>query len=362
MERLYRHNRSRLRQWAVPVLAALMLGGCSTVPFYAQSIGGHFKLLSARDPVDKLLADKSLDGKSLKRLERAQEARRFATERLALPDNDSYKSYVSLDRPYVLWSLFAAPALSLEPMQWCYPIVGCVPYRGYFSEDAAKKLKAKLERENLDVHISGVAAYSTLGWFADPLTSAMFRHGDAQLAHFIFHELSHQQLYFSGDANFNEAFAEAVAEAGVSLWYQSQNDKDRLEKYRKDLQFKTEFIDLLIATRDRLKALYANAISDGEKFGRKHAILKSLTSKYAGLKERWQGYSDFDRWFDQPVNNARLVAISVYRDDVAAFKHLLKSCDENFPKFYETAKRLEKIPVAERRKILATTECAPNRR
>ena len=209
------------------VLGCLLVcfSGCSTIGYYHQSISGHFKLISKREPIVNIVNDSGRDENLIKQLHLAQELRLFASDKLKLPDNDSYRSFVQLDRPYVTWNVFAAPEFSISLQQWCFLVIGCVPYRGYFDEADAKRYAEQLSIQGLDVYVAGVPAYSTLGYFDDPLLSSMLDRGELVTASYIFHELAHQQYYLKGDGAFNEAFATSVEEIGVLLWLHEQDRK-----------------------------------------------------------------------------------------------------------------------------------------
>ena len=347
----------RIPHASVLILICLWLTGCATVSFYSQSVRGQLSLLARREDIQDVLKDESLDPKLREKLELAVDIRRYASTALALPDNDSYRSYVGLDRANLLWSVFAAPELSLEPRIWCFPFAGCVPYRGYFSKRDAHAFADGLRKRGDDVYVGGVAAYSTLGWFADPVLSTMLRYGKANLASLIFHELAHQKVYFPGDAQFNEAFAEAVGETGATRWLQSRGDHETELRYDMELRHKTEFIDWLGGARARLGAVYAGTESDAEKRARKQAIIAGLSAEYEALKLSWGGYAGFDSWFEEPVNNARLAALGIYRDDAEAFKRLLADCGGDYPRFYAAVAGLKDLQPAMRKQRLQELRC-----
>jgi predicted aminopeptidase len=327
------------------------LFGCSTLGYYSQSIRGHLSLLAKRQPVADLLQDESLDESRHKQLALASDIRNYASKTLKLPDNGSYRQYVELDKPYIVWNVVATPELSLDPVKWCFPIVGCLTYRGYYDEQAAERYAQPLRDKGYDVMVRGVRAYSTLGWFDDPLLSTMFRQGPNALAEVIFHELSHQIIYAKNDTVFNEAFASAVGELGVKRWIKSRQP-EKLDDYLQALQRRDQFLDLLRNTSDALRTLYASELDDGEKRRRKAGIISQLHEDYEKLKAGWDGFNGYDGWFKTPVNNARLISIAVYRDRVPDFMRWFDACGSDFSRFYAVVKRMGKMEQQERHGIL----------
>ena len=332
--------------------------GCSTLGYYSQSIRGHLSLLSKREPVSELLQDKSLDASRRKQLEMARAIRDYASETLKLPDNGSYRQYVALDQPYVVWNVVATPELSLDPVKWCFPVVGCLSYRGYYAKEAAEKFAQPLRDQGYDVMVRGVRAYSTLGWFDDPLVSTMFRNGPNALAEVISHELSHQIIYAKNDTIFNEAFASTVGELGVKHWIQSRHP-EKLEDYLDALKRRDQFLDLLRNTSDHLRTLYASASNDDSKRQQKAAIIEALRDNYQKLKTSWDGYEGYDGWFKTPINNARLISIAVYRDRVPDFMRWFEACGEDFDRFYSAVKTMGKLDqTARHKRLTGPAECS----
>ncbi len=334
-------------------LAATLLASCATLNYYAQAAHGQLALLSSARPIDAWLADAGTDAKLRTRLETAREIRQFAVRELALPDNASYKNYAALDRPYVVWNIVATPELSLAPMQWCFPVAGCVNYRGYYQRADAQAYAEQLRADGNDVQVGGVSAYSTLGWFNDPLLSTFINYPDAELARLIFHELSHQLVYIPGDSQFNESFASAVEEAGVQRWLAAHGDATMRTRYVEFAQRKQGFLDLLLTHRRALETLYASDADAPHKRAGKAAIFGALKRDYARLKQGWGGYSGYDRWFAEPLSNAHLAAIATYNDFVPAFRALLSE-QRSFPAFYARVRRLAAQPRAERMAQLLT--------
>ena len=232
-------------------LVLLALAGCESLSYYSQAIGGQLSLLSRARPIDDWLADPSTPDELRARLELAKRVRAFASNALALPDNASYHSYAALDREYVVWNVYAAAELAVTPKQECFPIAGCVSYRGFFSEQAARKHAEGLRAQGYDVYVAGVAAYSTLGWFDDPLLSTFIRYSDTQLARLVFHELAHQKVYAKNDTVFNESFAVVVEEEGVRRWLDTQGRGAELEAFHASQARRREFAQRVKEARER---------------------------------------------------------------------------------------------------------------
>lgn len=321
----------------------LGLGACSSVSYYAQAAHGQFSLLAQARPLDDWLADPATQPALKTKLQTVQEIRRFAVVELGLPDNGSYRSYAQLDRPFVLWNVVAAPELSLKARQWCFPIAGCVDYRGYYSQQAAQDYAAALQRDGYDVQVAGVPAYSTLGWFDDPVISTFIQYPDGELARLIFHELAHQTVYARDDTPFNEGFAVAVEELGLERWLAARHDSAMTEAYQRYAQRKREFLALLDKYRAQLKDNYDSDASDAVKRERKAAIFAALRAEYVTIKStRWNGYAGYDRWFAMPLSNAHLALVGAYHDMVPAFRRLFEN-SRGFPDFYDKVRRLARM-------------------
>lgn len=334
-------------------LVLLGLQGCSNVAYISQSVGGHLKLVSGSKSVEALLKDRTLEPAFKEQLSLSADIRTFATERLALPDNDSYRKYVDTGREYVTWSVFAAPEFSQNVRTWCFPVAGCVPYRGYFSKDRAQKFADEIQSDGFDVYVGGVPAYSTLGWLDDPLLNTMFLRGEINLARVVFHELAHQRVYVPGDAAFNEAFAVAVEESGTILWLKNRSDQAGLRFYRAARKRNETFLALIAETRQELDRIYQSADNDGKKRQAKDAAIERLRARYRRVRsQKWNGYPGYDHWFSEPINNAKLATVSVYNDLQPAFSRLLTLCDSNYERFYKAVSDLAKRPPMERRTAL----------
>ncbi len=347
----------------VPIAAAaLLLGGCSAVEFYWQGIAGQLDLLSRAKPIPEV-AESTPDPALRDRLLRVQEIRAYASRELALPDNASYTRYADLGRPFVVWNVFATPELSLTPRQWCFPVAGCVAYRGYFAEADARTEAARLAAENLDVHMSGVPAYSTLGYFDDPVLSTFIRYREAEVARLIFHELAHQVVYVKDDSAFNESFAVAVEEEGLARWLVGQRDRPDAAQFAADVarvqRLRSEFRLLIRATRSRLEALYASDATEADKRAGKAAEFAMMRNEYERLKAGWDGAAGFDRWFAAGANNAGIAAAGLYTDRVPQFAALLRAEGGDLPRFYGRVKVLAALPKDERDASLDRLALAP---
>jgi predicted aminopeptidase len=346
----------RITPWFRTVLlagtAAGLLASCSTLGYYSQAAQGQLELLSDARPIDDWIADPGTSSKLRLRLETARQIRRFAVSEMALPDNNSYKNYTSLKRKYVLWNVVATPELSLKPLEWCFPVAGCVNYRGYYSKEAAEAYALELRADGDDVEVGGVPAYSTLGWFSDPLISTFINYPDAELARMIFHELAHQIVYAQGDSQFNESFASTVEEVGVERWMDRFGNQAMRDGYARYKSRKHDFLRMLLKYRKALEQNYALVDrSDSEKRAVKARLFQELKDEYQVLKGNWGGYAGYDRFFEQPLSNAHLASIATYEDFVPAFRAMLKR-DGSFPRFYNSVKRLAELDRGDRHRIL----------
>ncbi len=339
---------------------ALMLCGCDTLGYYSQGINGHLQLMSKVQPLEDVIQQEETPDKTRKLLTQAQQARVFAVKQLGLPDNQSYRGFADLHRKNVTWNVIATQPLSLAPYLSCFPVVGCLSYRGYFSEQGAKKFAQQLQTQGYETFIGGSTAYSTLGWFKDPIVSPMLQYGDLHLIETLFHELAHQRLYIKDDSDFNEAFATAVGQNGTRKWLR-QHQPERLAGYNRYLKRQNEFLGLLVTTSKRLKKLYQSSLSDTQKLDLKKQYFARLRSDYQLFKQRHQGYTGYDKWFTKPVNNPRLALLNVYHEQVPWFERWLAACNQDFPRFYQAMERLSKLPKQERLSALKhTPDCHIN--
>jgi predicted aminopeptidase len=356
----------------VPAVGAVMLlvlglvTGCSSVGYYGQAVRGHLEVMGKRERIAVLLEDPATDAALAASLAGVLAIRDFASAELGLPDNDSYRTYTDLGRPYVVWNVVAAPQFSLSPEQWCFPFVGCLTYKGYFAEARAEREAQDLRERGYDVVVGGVAAYSTLGRFDDPFLNTMIGYTPARTASLIFHELAHQFLYVKGDTAFNEAFASFVAEEGVRRWLAQRGDAQEAAAWRARERRRQQFTALVLDGRSRLQALYAREdLDDAARLEAKRAELSALQQRYATLRDTaWEGYDGYDRWFAE-VNNARLASVATYRRLVPAFAALLAQQDGDFAAFLAASEALAALPAPERTQrleaLLAVSAQAPGR-
>ena len=334
------------------VAMLLLLSGCADLGYYLQSINGQLHLNAARRPVEQVLADAETPALLKARLERASVIRQFASSELHLPDNGSYRSYADVKRPFVVWNVFAATEFSVEPRRWCFPIAGCVAYRGYFAKDDAEAYAGTLRADGLDVHVAGIPAYSTLGWFDDPLLNTFIQYPEYELARLIFHELAHQVAYVKGDSEFNESFAVAVETAGVDRWIAlNGNAAMRADADRARLR-RAQFAALVLGARGKLEKLYMLRIAPDVMRQRKAELLEQLLRDYAQLKQSWGGFAGYDRFFDG-INNAHLASFSVYHALLPAMQRLLAQQGGDIGAFLIEIRRLAALPKSQRDAALA---------
>jgi predicted aminopeptidase len=339
--------------WAGGVaLVVAGFAGCSTLGYYLQAMDGQMELSRKARPIPQVLSDERTPAELKVKLEQVQQIREFASRTLALPDNDSYRRYADLRRPYVVWNVFATGEFSLDPKQWCFPIAGCVGYRGYFSQASAERFAAGLRRERLDVFVSGVPAYSTLGWMDDPVLNTFIRYPDTEIARLIFHELAHQVAYLPGDTTFNESFASTVELEGVRRWLEAQGTPEQRAAFDEAQMRRHEFVQLIARCRERLRAIYQAAGDPQEMRAAKTRTFEELRSEYGMLKQAWGGFAGYDWWFDQPLNNAQLASVALYTQLVPAFEKLLAQSGGDLATFYDAVKELAGQPEEERHAAL----------
>lgn len=324
----------------------LLLGGCSSINYYSQLAGGQLSLLRAREPVAEVIADPTRDPKLREHLAQSQQARVFASEHLHLPDNRSYRLYADIKRPYVVWNVFATPEFSLTPQQHCFPIAGCVAYRGYYNQGAARGEAALQKQQGMDVYIGGVEAYSTLGWFDDPIISSMMTWGDERLATLIFHELAHQRFYVKDDTEFNESYANFVEQEGTRQWRAARGLPPAKVN---EVAQKDQFIELVLKTRARLQQLYAQALPVEQMRERKAQEFQRLRDEYHKMQaSQWAGDKRYDAWVNGSLNNAKLLPFGLYDQWVPAFAALFKQVNGDWPSFFKAVEKLGGLPVGER--------------
>jgi predicted aminopeptidase len=347
-------GRARMAMMGLLCLVMVMcFSGCQGLSFYRQAIAGEYQILAHQTPIRDLLADPKTPPKLKAKFEQVMKIRRFAAEELKLPADGAYVKYADLHRPYVVWNVNVAPALSLEPKTWWFPVVGRASYRGYFDEAGARLYAARWGKQGWDVYVDGVEAYSTLGWFHDPLMSTFIFEPEADLAELIFHELGHQRLFINGDTDFNEAFATEVAAEGLRRWFAASSNLKAYEERQASLAHEEQFVHLVMDTRQELEAVYGDGRwPDSEKLRRKEEIIERLRARYAAVKQTWGGETGYDEWFAEPINNAKLNTVSAYYDLVPAFQGLLRAQGGDLEKFYGAVAALGKLPAEKRHQAL----------
>jgi predicted aminopeptidase len=336
------------------MILLISTSGCSTFSYYAQSIAGQMSLLSKRQSINNVIKNPDIHDSTKRQLEQVNEIREYASQYLHLPENNSYRDFADIGRDYVVWNVFATPEFSLQPMEWCYLLVGCMSYRGYFSENNARHYAKGLEQQGLDIFIGGVAAYSTLGWFDDPVLSTMLNWDKTRLARVIFHELAHQLIYIEDDTDFNEAFADTVAQAGVLHWLNTTSDSDNVEQFEQELQREKQFVDLVFRYREKLNELYSSDPGEDAKRSQKNQLFVQMKEDYFQLRETWVTENAYDDWFESGLNNAKLSAVITYREYVPGFLTLLNSVNNNFPRFFDAVTELGKCNPELRHQILSS--------
>ncbi|MFC1773434.1 aminopeptidase [Pseudomonadota bacterium] len=333
--------------------ALLLLSGCSQIRYYQQSAGGQLDIIDRRTPIEELLEDKTRDPQLRARLQRVAEFRSFAIEQLRLPETGSYTVYADLERDYVVKSLFAAPEFSVQLHQWCYPVVGCASYRGYFDTELLASDEELFRTQGFDTYIALVPAYSTLGWFDDPVLNTVIEWPDPQLAGLVFHELAHQKLYVEGDTVFNESFATAVEQAGVELWLAEQGNRELLSRYQVRRARQRKVVELIQQIRSELDELYRQDMNRDAMRHAKQQQLEMAQKRYRALRGKWENDPGYDDWFAGEMNNARLGSVSAYHACVDAFLTLLGEEKHNFDKFYQRAAIIGALAPPARRERMA---------
>lgn len=334
------------------LMLAASLAGCSNLGYYAQAIGGHLDVMRASLPISDIIRDPSRDPGLRKKLEDVQTIREFAVRELGLPDNNSYRTYADVGRPYVVWNVFAAPEFSMTPKLWCVLMVGCVNYRGYYDKRDAERVAAEMHEQGFDTFVGGVSAYSTLGYFNDPMLSTVLRRGTQEVARIVFHELAHQIVYVPDDSVFNESFATAVENEGMRRWLAAHASPEQRAAFEAQRVRSEAFTGLIGNYREKFHTLYETALSDDRQRNAKAGLLAALRRDYGGLKASWGGYAGYDPFFADDLNNAKLVSLSLYSDLVPAFEALLVQENYNLPLFYQRVISLAALEKEGRRGAL----------
>ena len=370
------------RKWligAALLLAVIGVSGCHTIGFYGQAAKGQYEIFANQEPIDELMATSNTPAKLKERFMLLEELRAFAKADLKLPIDKHYRKYVDVHRPFVVWNVEAAPEFSMEPKTWWYPLLGSLEYRGYFSKSGATNYAAYLRNRGYDVSVGGVSAYSTLGWFKDPVLNTFIFENDSELAEIVFHELAHQRLFARGDTDFNEAFATTVGQEGARRWLKAKGNIAGLKEYQAHLQHSDEFVHLVMKTRTALERLYGDEITEdgrikaklressqpvAELRQQKHQLLSQMLSEFRQLKQNWDGDTEYDGWFTHPVNNAHLNSVAAYYDFVPGFQQLLEARGGDMEKFYEAASQISKRSKPDRHeelRSLSRTRLGPAR-
>lgn len=332
---------------------AALLGGCGGAGYYFHVLGGQMELWRRAQPIEEVVNDPTTEPAVRQKLAFVLRVREFASRELALPDNRSYRNYADLQRRYVIWNVFAAPELSTRLKEWCFLVAGCVAYRGYFTKEAAEKFAAGLRLEGHDVFVGGVPAYSTLGWFDDPVLSTFMYYPETEIARLLFHELAHQVYYLHGDSVFNESFATAVEQEGMRRWLEKNGTERERAAFQDAQNKKAEFVALVLKYRHRLEELYRSGIPDEAKRAAKAREFEDLRQEYQQLKASWGGFGGYDIWFGANLNNAALASVAAYTQLVPAFRALLAEKQGDLPRFYQAVKEIGGFGKDERHAKLA---------
>ncbi len=334
-------------------VAVILAAGCGNLGYYGQAARGQFQIISKQEKISHVLDSPETPADLKKRLLLIGELREFAERELKLNPGRHYLRYADVDRKYVVWNVQATPEFSLKAKSWWYPIVGRQTYRGYFSESAANHYAEKLRAEGYEAYVGGVEAYSTLGWFSDPVLNTWVHRDEAGLAGLVFHELAHHKVYVSGDTPFNEAFATAVEQAGVRLWLKQRNDSEALAKWEAAQKRRLQFVALVKAVRSNLARLYAdtNAGGEADRRARKTTVLDEFRDDLRALRKEW-GARYYESWLTEPISNPRLNTVSTYHDLVPGFVALLAEKSGNYSEFFKEVEKLGRKSKTKRRERL----------
>lgn len=334
------------------VLAFMFCAGCETFAYYHQAIKGQMQLLSDQRPLDEVIQDPASPAPVRQKLQYIQDILVFAEQELQLPLGGNFSHYVDTQRPYVVWNVFAAPELSFQAKTWCYPVAGCTSYRGYFNQAQADTYGEKLRSQGYDVYVGGIAAYSTLGWFDDPVLNTFVYRNEIQLPALIFHELAHRILYVGGDTEFNESFASAVERIALERWLQKQNRPEIFSVYLHQKQTYDEFVAFVLSWKAKLEALYVSELEEEEKRQRKAELYHAMVNGYASFKQQHQNYQIYDAWMGGVLNNAKLNTLATYQVWVPAFLALYNNSGGDWQKFIDACVMLSRLEKQERERNL----------
>lgn len=335
-------------KYILMISITFFLSSCNDIRYYLHSSVGHAKILLKRQSIAKLIEDPATPKELKNKLESVVEIRKFAIEDLHLPDADNYLEMVQLESKYVAWNVYLAPEFSLALHKWCFPFVGCVGYRGYFKEERARKFAEPYRSKGFDVHVGPVNAYSTLGWFKDPVFSTLLKWPEERLAGLIFHELAHSQLYIKNDTTFNESFATVVEREGVKRWLEKRGLANQMEVVLKDRRKRELFLKVVSTALEKLRVLYISPVTDEEKRREKTKIFEGMQSYYRRLKGKGDKDDSRGKWLATDMNNAKLASVAIYNDYVPAFENLLLKINGNMELFYEEVAKIGAIPKVNR--------------
>lgn len=339
----------------------LLLSGCVELGYYLQCAAGQLEIMRLSRPLPTVIGDPQTPSETRRKLRKVQAMRAFAVTELGLPEGKSYRHYADLDRPYALWNLVAAPEFSLEPKQWCFPIAGCVNYKGYFKVESARSLADKLRANNYDVDLYGVQAYSTLNWFADPILNTFIDSSETRLAGLLFHEMAHQLIYVEDDSSFNEAFAMSVQNAGVMRWFRQQGDSAQWQRFQQSQRQQNLFHNFLSSTRQQLKNLYQQDLPVASLRTAKQEIIGNALERYHRLRRSGQLDARFENWMQRGLNNARLSGIATYRKLLPGFQALLQQTEGNLELYFRRVRELAEWPIEQRHNhLLELATAAPS--
>lgn len=335
-----------MKRWLLLAPVIPLLVACQNLSYYAQAVRGQAAILLGRQPIEQLLQDPALEPRLREQLMLVTSAREFAENELSLDAAGTFSSYVDPGRQHMVWNVFAAPWNAVDLINWCFPIAGCVAYRGYFSEQAARDYADRLSSQGYDVFVGGVDAYSTLGWFNDPLPAPVLRRSDHGIVGLIFHELSHQRVYLPGDTRFNESFASFVEQKGLQLWLQQQGQSEQYAGVAANLAAQQSFTDFVISYRERFRTLYAASAGDTDELAQQKQQL------FTQMRSDWLSRPDaanYSGWFERDLNNALLATVGAYFDWVPAFEQVFVDSGSNFERFYQSVQALAELPEPQRR-------------
>lgn len=340
---------SFLRIKALALILTLVLTGCDA-PYYWQAAKGQWNIISQQQNIAEIINNPSTPQAVREKLRYLLTAREFAVEKLNLTGNDSYLTYVDLKRDHVVWNVFATPELSMNNKTWCYPIAGCVSYRGYFSEQDALSFADELSQQGFDTYVGGVGAYSTLGWFEDPVLNTFITRTETALAALLFHELAHQTLYVKDDTVFNESYASSIEQILLQQWL--SDAPQQWQAYLNNQGRHNSFLQLVLNNKQQREALFNGDLSDQEKRDAKAQSVQQLWDDYQRFKQQWNGYNGYDHWFEKGLNNAQLSTVATYNELLPGFMALYKATNQNLSQFIKNCESLADLSKKQRHQRL----------